>query len=106
MAIIGVLKCLQRLNLGWFILKCGKKTQGCLMTKHPVNDWEWEDTAEVAFQEWFNGEYGNFTFRSEWFYGDCEIGDVKTRKDLMTKWVHSAFLTGYNTGRCTKTNED
>ena len=76
------------------------------MTKHPTPEWEWEDTAEVAFQEWFNGEYGNFTFRCEWFFGDCEVGDVNTRKDLMTKWLHSAFLTGYNTGRCSKTNED
>jgi hypothetical protein len=24
---------------------------------------------------------------------------------LLRKWLHSAFLTGYNTGRCTKTNE-
>jgi hypothetical protein len=75
------------------------------MTKHPTSEWEWEDTAEVAFQEWFNGEYGNFTFRCEWFLGDCEVGDVNTRKDLMTKWLHSAFLTGYNTGRCAKTND-
>jgi hypothetical protein len=73
--------------------------------KHPTKDWEWEETAEVAFQEWFNGEYGNFTFRCEWFFGDCEVEDVNTRKDLMTKWVHSAFLTGYNTGRCSKTDE-
>jgi hypothetical protein len=76
------------------------------MTKHPTSEWEWEDTAEVAFQEWFNGEYGNFTFRCEWFFGDCEVEDVNTRKDLMTKWLHSAFLTGYNTGRCSKTDED
>ncbi len=73
------------------------------MTKHPTSEWEWEETAEVAFQEWFNGEYGNFTFRCEWFFGDCEVEDVNTRKDLMSKWLHSAFLTGYNTGRCSKT---
>jgi hypothetical protein len=70
------------------------------MTKHPANDWEWEETAEVAFQEWFNGEYGNFTFRCEWFYGDCEESDEKQRKEILIKWLHSAFLTGYNTGRC------
>jgi hypothetical protein len=66
---------------------------------HPTKDWEFDDTIEVAFQEWFNEEYGNFTFRCEWFFGDCEVGDVKTRKDLMTKWLHSSFLMGYNTGR-------
>ena len=74
------------------------------MTKHPANDWEFDDTIEVAFQEWFNDDSwmeicGGFSFRSEWFYGDCEVGDVKTRQDLMTKWVHSAFVMGYNSGR-------
>ena len=28
-----------------------------------------------------------------------EVEDVNTRKDLMTKWVHSAFLEGYKMGR-------
>ena len=27
------------------------------MTKHPTSEWEWEDTAEVAFQEWFTDFY-------------------------------------------------
>jgi hypothetical protein len=35
------------------------------MTKHPTSEWEWEDTAEVAFQEWFNGHYSPYTLRSE-----------------------------------------
>lgn len=70
------------------------------MTEHPTNDWEFDDTIEVAFQEWFNEEYGNFSFRCEWLYGDCEVEDVRTRQDLMYKWVHSAFVMGYNTGRC------
>jgi hypothetical protein len=73
---------------------------------HPTSEWEWEDTAEVAFQEWFNGEYGNFTFRCEWFYGDCAVEDLKTREDLLRKWLHSAFLTGYNTGRCSPKLDD
>jgi hypothetical protein len=73
------------------------------MTKHPTSEWEWEDTAEVAFQKWFHDLYGGFSLRSEHFFGDCEVEDVNTRKDLMTKWLHSAFLTGYNTGRCSKT---
>jgi len=75
------------------------------MTEHPTADWEFDDTIEVAFQEWFRGEYGNFTFRSEWFYDDAEVEDEKTRQDLMYKWVHSAFVVGYNTGRCSKTDE-
>ncbi len=70
------------------------------MTKHPTSDWEWEDTAEVAFQEWFHSDYGSpFSIRSEWFYGDAEVEDVKTRQDLMYKWLHSSFLSGYNVGR-------
>jgi len=73
--------------------------------KHPTSEWEWEDTAEVAFQEWFHDLYGGFSLRSEYFFGDCEVEDVKTRQDLMYKWLHSAFLTGYNTGRCSK-NDD
>ena len=75
------------------------------MTEHPTTDWEWEDTAEVAFQKWFNDFYGGFSFRSEYFFGDAEVEDVKTRQDLMYKWVHSAFVVGYNTGRCSKTDE-
>ena len=69
------------------------------MTKHPTNDWEWEDTAEVAFQEWFNDLYTPYTFRCEWFYGDCAVEDLKTREDLLRKWLHSAYLNGYNVGR-------
>ena len=102
---IGQQKCRHTKSDGCAILISGKKIHNNPMTKHPTADWEWEDTAEVAFQEWFNGEYGNFTFRCEWFFGDCEVEDVNTRKDLMTKWLHSAFLTGYNTGRCSKTDD-
>ena len=69
------------------------------MTKHPANDWTWEDTAEIKFQEWFNELY-NYSHRCEWFYVDCETEDVYQRNDVMIKWLHSAYLTGYNTGRC------
>ena len=73
------------------------------MTKHPTSDWEWEDTAEEAFVQWFNDDYGSpYSLRSEWFFGDCKVQDENTLKDLMYKWLHSAFLTGYNTGRCSK----
>ena len=66
---------------------------------HPTSEWEWEETAEVAFQEWFHDLYGGFSLRSEYFFGDCEVEDVNTRKDLMHKWLHSAFVVGYNMGR-------
>lgn len=69
------------------------------MTKHPTAEWEWDDYAEEEFVEWFHGDYGPFTLRSEYFFGDCEVEDVKTRQDLMYRWVHSAFLEGYNMGR-------
>lgn len=39
------------------------------MTEHPANDWTWEDTAEIKFQEWFNDLYGVYSHRCEWFYG-------------------------------------
>ena len=61
---------------------------------------EWDEVAEIKFQEWFNEIYGVYSCRCEWFYGDCEVEDEKTRKDLMIKWLHSAYLSGYNVGRC------
>ena len=69
------------------------------MTKHPANDWEFDDTAEEGFVDWFHDLYGGYSLRSEWFYGDCEVKDENTLKDLMYKWLHSAFLEGYNMGR-------
>ena len=69
------------------------------MTEHPTKDWDFDDTIEDAFQEWFNDLSGGFAFRSEYFFGDAEVEDVKTRQDLMYKWVHSAFVMGYNMGR-------
>ncbi len=73
------------------------------MTKHPMHDWEWEDYAENSFVEWFNDFYGPYTFRSEYFYGDCEVEDIKTRQDIMYKWLHSAYVNGYNMGRLHET---
>ncbi len=68
--------------------------------KHPANDWEWEDNAELAFVEWFHGDYGSpYSIRSDWFYGDCVEPDEEQRKEILIKWLHSAFLTGYNMGR-------
>ena len=57
-----------------------------------------DENAEVGFEEWFNGNYGKFSSRSEWFYGDCEVKDEKIRKDLVYNWVRAAFLSGYELG--------
>lgn len=53
--------------------------------------------AEEAFNDWFHdlvGE-GAFSLRSEWFFGDCEVGDKNTRKDLLARWLHAAYVSGY-----------
>jgi hypothetical protein len=68
------------------------------MTKLPQHDWDFSDEAHLEFNDWFNGEYGSFSFRSEYFYGDCEIKDEKTLKDLMFKWIEASFLSGYERG--------
>lgn len=76
------------------------------MTKtHPANDWEWADDAEEGFVDWFNGSYGSYSLRSEWFFGDCEVGDEKTRKDLLYKWIHAAYIAGYERGLYGKLEE-
>ncbi len=75
------------------------------MNKHPINDWEFVDDIEEGFVEWFNGDYGEFSMRSEWFFGDCEVGDVKTRKDLLYKWIHAAYNAGYERRLYSKVEE-
>ena len=54
---------------------------------------------EIAFNAWFNDDvYGLYSWRCEWFFGDCEVEDEKTRKDLMYKWIHAAYCAGYDQG--------
>lgn len=65
------------------------------MKNHPANDWDFAIDIEEGFVEWFNGDYGEFSIRSEWFFGDCEVKDEKTRKDLLYKWIHAAYCSGY-----------
>lgn len=67
----------------------------------PTTDWDFQDDSEEEFVDWFNGDYGRFPIRSEYFYGDCETEDLKTLQDLMYKWVHVAFVTGFERGRMT-----
>ena len=66
--------------------------------KLEVKEMTHEEMLEVAFDKWFNGNYGKFSCRSEWFYGDCEVKDEKIRKDLVYNWVRSAYLSGYEMG--------
>ena len=65
------------------------------MTKHPTNEWEWIDSAEEGFVEWFHSNATPYTLKSEWFYGDCTIGDIKTRESVMIEWLHLAYVSGY-----------
>ncbi len=67
------------------------------MTKeqYQINDWEFVEDIENNFNEWFHGDYGLFSYRSEAFYTDCAVEDLKTREDLMKKWVYAAFYTSY-----------
>jgi hypothetical protein len=56
------------------------------------NDWKPEKNIsspmidpEITFNAWFNDDT----------YGHCEVEDVKTRKDLLYKWIHAAYCAGY-----------
>ena len=73
---------------------------------HPPKEWRFSDDAEVAFNTWFNELYGTFSHRCEWFYGDAEIEDTNTRKDMMYQWIHCAFAEGYRMGCYLSTNTD
>lgn len=69
------------------------------MTKSSEQDWDFFDEGEQQFIYWFHDFYGKFSLRSEYFYGDVEIKDEKTRRDLLYKWIQSAFHEGYERGR-------
>jgi len=69
----------------------------------PSTDFDFSAEAEIAFDDWFNGIYGRFALRSEYFFGDCKLDDEENLKDLMYKWVHAAFVTGYERGFAAQT---
>ena len=71
------------------------------MSKFPSTDFDFSAEAEVAFDDWFHGDYGPYTLRSEYFYGDCAEEDLKTLEKLMSEWIHVAFVTGYERGKPT-----
>ena len=66
--------------------------------KMPSTDWDFSVEAEEGFDDWFHGDYGPFSLRSEYFYGDCKEEDLKTLEKSMYEWVHVAFATGYERG--------
>ena len=71
------------------------------MSKIPHTDWDFSAEAEEGFDDWFHGDYGPFSLRSEYFYGDCKEEDLKTLEKSMYEWVHVAFATGYERGKPT-----
>ena len=75
-------------------------------TKSPTRGWEWDDDAEAAFVDWFNSWSSPYTFLSEYFYGDCKIEDEKTREDMLYRWLHLAFVTGYMYTKSTSSTHD
>lgn len=64
------------------------------------------DEIEKEFENWFNDFYGRFSFRVEHFYGDCEVEDVKLRRELLRKWISSAFRCGYECALYKKLEEE
>ena len=73
------------------------------MSKIPHTDWDFSAEAEEGFDDWFHGDYGPYTLRSEYFYGDCKEEDLKTLEKSMYEWAHVAFVTGYGRGFATQT---
>jgi hypothetical protein len=76
-----------------------------MMTKkqYPINDWEFVDEIETFFNEWFYSNHTDYSFKNEYFYGDCAVEDPKTREDLMRKWVYAGFYSGFMMGRLSET---
>ena len=69
------------------------------------NDWEFVEDIENAFNEWFYSNHTDYSLKSEYFYGDCEIGDVKTRQSMLQKWIYASFYEGFMRGKYAKLEE-
>ena len=68
---------------------------------------ELEDEINEEFNKWFQEDlYGPFSFRVEHFYEDCEVEDVKHRRELLQKWISSAFRCGYECALYKKLEEE
>jgi hypothetical protein len=74
------------------------------MTKKSlIENWKFDKDIENAFKEWFYSNHTDYSLKAEHFYVDCDIGDVKTRQDMLKKWVYASFYSGYNIGRLSET---
>jgi hypothetical protein len=67
------------------------------MTKHPANEYQPEDdAAALGFNKWFMEDlYGRFSYRIEHFLEDIKIEDYNQRRDILIKWLNSAYNSGY-----------
>jgi hypothetical protein len=74
--------------------------------QYQINDWEFVEDIENSFQNWFHGDYGPYSFRSEAFYTDCAVEDLKTREDLMRKWIYASFYEGFMRANYAKLEEN
>ena len=69
------------------------------MRKLAKTDWEFSDEAETQFVEWFHSDHDLHLLRSDYFYEDCKTRDLSTLESLMAKWLHIAFISGFERGR-------
>jgi hypothetical protein len=73
------------------------------MTKKSlIENWKFDKDIENAFKEWFYSNHTDYSLKAEHFYVDCDIGDVKTRQDMLKKWVYASFYEAYRRGRYAK----
>ena len=77
------------------------------MKQHPVNNFEFDETAELEFNKWFYTDlYGLVSYRYEYFTGDVETEELNQRKDALISWLHSAFVSGYECALYSKLEEE
>jgi len=65
----------------------------------PSTDYLFSKEAQKEFDEWFQGQYGTYSTREEYFYTDCKTKDEEYRDRMMFLWMEAAFRTGYERGR-------
>jgi len=70
-----------------------------MIKQMPPTDYIFSEEAQKEFDEWFQGQYGTYGTRGEYFYTDCETEDEEYRNRMMYLWIQTAFRTGYERGR-------
>ena len=58
-----------------------------------------EKLALQKFDEWFNGLYGEYSTRSEWFRSTCKLEDSVDRTRMLSDWVKWAFVSGFRSSK-------